>query len=64
MTSIGFPALTRRRVLNPVLPQIGFSDSTSALGPTGGNVAGAGFSSGVRFVSVVYVGDIRGGRTR
>jgi hypothetical protein len=45
MTSIGFPAALAAASINPVLPQIGFSDSTSALGPTGGNVAGAGFSA-------------------
>jgi hypothetical protein len=45
MTSIGFPASLAAASINPVLPQVGFSDSTSALGPTGGNVAGAGFSA-------------------
>jgi hypothetical protein len=31
--------------IKAVLPQINFSDTTTSLGPTGGNLAGAGFSS-------------------
>jgi Carboxypeptidase regulatory-like domain len=45
MTSIGFPPSLAAESINPVLPLIAFSDTTSSLGPTGGNVAGAGFSS-------------------
>lgn len=44
-TLLGFPASLAAASINPVLPQIGFSDTTSSLGPTGGNVAGAGFSA-------------------
>ena len=45
MTSIGFPPSLAAESINPVLPLISFSDTTSSLGPTGGNMAGAGFSS-------------------
>ncbi len=45
IASIGFPSSVAAASINPVLPMIAFSDSTSALGPTGGNVAGAGFSA-------------------
>lgn len=45
MTSLGFPPSLAAESINPVLPLISFSDTTASLGPTGGNVAGAGFSS-------------------
>ena len=45
MTSIGFPPSLAAASINPVLPLVSFSDTTAALGPTGGNVAGAGFST-------------------
>ena len=43
IASIGFPASLAAASLQPVLPQVNFSDSTTALGPTGGNRGGAGF---------------------
>lgn len=43
MTSLGFPASLAAASQQAVLPHITFGDSTTALGPTGGNRAGAGF---------------------
>ena len=43
MTSIGFPPSVAAASLQPVLPLVTFGDTTTALGPTGGNRAGAGF---------------------
>ena len=43
ITSLGFPGSLAAASLQPVLPQINFGDSTTSLGPTGGNRAGAGF---------------------
>ena len=45
MTTLGFPASLAAASINPVLPMIAFGDTTASLGPTGGNVAGAGFST-------------------
>lgn len=43
IASLGFPSSVAAASLQPVLPLVTFSDSTTALGPTGGNRAGAGF---------------------
>jgi outer membrane receptor protein involved in Fe transport len=43
IASIGFPSSLAAASLQPVLPQVNFGDSTTSLGPTGGNRAGAGF---------------------
>jgi outer membrane receptor protein involved in Fe transport len=45
MASIGFPPSLAAASLNPVLPLVSFGDTTTSLGPTGGNVGGAGFST-------------------
>jgi hypothetical protein len=41
--SLGFPTGLAAISLQPVLPLVTFGDSTTSLGPTGGNRAGAGF---------------------
>ena len=41
--SLGFPPGLAAISLQPVLPLVTFGDSTTSLGPTGGNRAGAGF---------------------
>ena len=64
MTSIGFPPSLAAESINPVLPLITFGDTTSSLGPTGGNVAGAGFSTVFDSYQVVHVSHQRRGRTR
>lgn len=43
IASLGFPGSVVSASLQPVLPLVSFGDSTTSLGPTGGNRAGAGF---------------------
>lgn len=43
IASLGFPPPVVSASLQPVLPLVTFGDSTTSLGPTGGNRAGAGF---------------------
>ena len=43
IASIGFPAAVAAASLQAVLPLVTFGDTTTSLGPTGGNRAGAGF---------------------
>ncbi len=43
ITSIGFPQPVATASLQTVLPLVTFGDTTTSLGPTGGNRAGAGF---------------------
>src|SRR5688572_9566895 len=43
IASIGFPGAVAAASLQAVLPLVTFGDTTTSLGPTGGNRAGAGF---------------------